>query len=394
MKKEKAKGIVLVVSVLVLTTLLVIGSYLVSSANSESKIAKAQSVATKNYYLAEAGINDMAWKIKNDQSAREAFLQGNLDNSHSISRNNIFGDSNASYQVSAKNTAPAEAWIISTSTYKIGSNYSQRVVKTYVTRATGSTSKWEFSTFAGGRGNQQNGNFRFNGAGIVMTSNGGRIHANQELKVQGAEIVINDGSVTSANVINEVAGGKITLNNSYKQVPTSTVEMLQIGFDSWKNRADQTYSRNQFRNLPNNTTLNGIIYVTGDAEITGKNFTINGVLVSEGKIKITLTGQTLAINNDLIKGGGLLAKDNIEITTSGGFVEINGLIYSSKKIQITSSGTNFVINGSVTGFDAEITASGGSIIVNYTPEKFESVIEPEYNPSSPLIKIDHWEEKY
>ncbi len=396
---EKEKGIVLVISVLILTTLMMVGSYLLSSANSENKISNAQSIATKNYYLAEAGINDMAWKIKNDSATRQAFLLGQLDSSHSISRSNVFDDSNAGYQACAVNTTPAEAWIIATSTYKIGNSYSQRVIKSYITKATGSTNEWGFASFAGGRGSQQNGNFLFNGTGVVLTANGGRIHANQELKVQKAEIIVNDGAITSANVINEVAGGRITLSNSYQEVPTSTVDMLQIDFDSddvnsWKNRATQTYTKDEFKNLPDNTTLNGIIYVSDDAEITEKNFTINGVLVANGDINISFSEKTLTINSDLIYGGGLLSKGNVYITTSQGSALIDGLIYASDNLDITSLGTNFVINGSITGFDAEITASGKSIILNYAPEKFQSVINPIYNPSSPLIKIDHWEEKY
>jgi len=398
---QKREGFVLIISVLILTTLLITGSYLMSIISSENRISQAQSLATKNYYLAETGIGEMIWKIQNDPNARQAFLAGTLGPSNDINKTNVFGDINASYQVAARNTVTAEAWIISTSTYQIGDNLSQRVVKSYITRPTGSGTSWDFTTFAGGRGSQQNGNFTFKGSGVVLTSNGGRLHANQVFKVQGAEIIVNDGAVTSANVIDTVAGGKITLNNSYEDAPTSTVDMLQIDFDSsdpnsWKNRATpgQTYTRNEFRDLPNNTTLNGIIYVTGSAEITGKNFTINGVLVSEDNIQITNAGQTLNINADPIYGGGLLAKNNIQITTAGGTVKVDGLIYSANNLQITSAGTNFTINGSMAGFDATVAASGGSIILNYIPENFQSVINPIYNPLAPLIQIDHWEEEY
>ncbi|MBI3290878.1 pilus assembly PilX N-terminal domain-containing protein [Candidatus Falkowbacteria bacterium] len=398
-KAKNQKGFVLVISVVILTTLLMIGSYLLSLANSEQKIASAQSLATTNYYLAEAGIHDMIWKIQNDQSARDAFLNGTLSSSYDINKSNIFGDSNMGYQVSAISTVNAEAWIIATSTYQIGNNTSQRVVKSYITRPTDSGEEWEFGTFAGGRGSQQNGNFRFNGAGIVLTANGGRLHANQEFKVQGAELIINDGAVTSANVINVVAGGTLTLNNSYQDAPTTTVEMLIIDFDSadsdsWENRATVTYSEDDFEDLPSGTVLSGIIYVNGEAKIIGKNMTINGVLVAEEDLKITLSGQTLQINFDSTYGGGLLSKEDIEITTSGGTVAIDGLVYAADDLDITSSGTNFTIDGSLTAFDAEITASGGSIILNFVPENYEPVIGPIYNPESPLIQIDHWEEQY
>ena len=396
---KNTKGFVLVMSTLIMASLLVIGAYLLATADSESKIANVQSLATKNYYLAETGINDMLWKIQNDSNARTAFLNGTLSATHDINKTNVFDDPNASYQVAARNTVHAEAWIIATSTYQIGENVSQRVVKSYISKATGSGNEWEYATFAGGRGSQQNGNFRFTGSGIVLNSTGGRLHANQEFKVQGAQIVVNDGSVTSSNVINVVAGGSITLNNSYQEAPTSTVDMLQIDINSddpnsWKNRATVTYTKNQFKNLSNNTTLNGIIYVTGDAEIIGKNMTINGVLVAEGEIKITLSGNTLTVNADETYGGGLLSREDVDITTSGGFVNINGLIYAGDDLEITSSGTEFNINGSMAGFDANITASGGAIELNYVPENFQQVIDPIFNPNGTLIQIDHWEEQY
>ena len=161
---HRPKGFVLIVSVLILTTLLMAGSYLMSVSTSESKIAKIQSLTSINYYLAETGINDMIWKIQNDSASGQAFLNGTLSQSNDISKNNVFGDSNASYQVTARNTVTGEAWITATSTYHVGNTISQRVVKSYISQATGSQTEWPFSTFAGGRGAGQNGNFTFPGS--------------------------------------------------------------------------------------------------------------------------------------------------------------------------------------------------------------------------------------
>lgn len=397
---NKKEGFVLVVSVLVLTTLLIVGTYLIASSDSENKISNAQNLATKNYYLAEAGINEMIWKIQNDPATGTAFTDGTLSFSHDISRVNVFGDSNASYIVAARNTVTSEAWITSTSTYQIGNHTSQRVIKAYVVRATGSNAEWEFGSFAGGRGSQQNGNFRFNGSGTALIANGARLHANQEFKVSKVEIIINDGGVSSSDVINEVAGGQITLNNSYQEAPTSTVGMLIIDFDSadpnsWFNRKTDLYTEDDFEDLPSGTILDGIIYVIGEAEIENKNFTINGVLVASEKIEIETDGHTVIVNAHETYGGGLLAKDDIEIDVKDGTITINGLIYAADDLDITSNGTAFTINGSMTGFDAEVTVTGGTpITLNYVPENFQAVIDPNNNPSSPLIQIDHWEEQY
>ncbi len=397
---NKQEGFVLITSVMILMAMLLVGSYLISSSDSENKISQAQTVATRDYYLAETGINEMLWKIQNNPTTKNNFLAGTLSESDSITRNNVLGDSRASYNVAAINTTSSEAWIIATATYQLADHVSQRVVKSYISKATNNyTNPWPFSTFSGGRGGQQNGNFNFTGSGVVLILNGGRLHANQVLKVQKAEIQINDGVVSSSNVINETAGGKITLNNSYRSVPTSTVDMLQIDFDSsdpnsWKSRATAVYSTSQFNSLPNNTTLNGIIFVNGNASVVGKNMTINGVLVTSGSFSLTEAGQNFTVNFDPAYGGGILSKGNLFVTTSGGTILLNGLIYSGNNLNFTSSGTNFIINGAIAGFDSNITASGGAITLNYTPANIAPVTDPTYNPNAPLIVITHWEEEY
>ncbi len=396
---KNKRGFILVTTILIMALMLLTAVYVVNFTVTEMKISTSQAVASKTYYLAEAGVNELIWKIQNDSATGQAFLDGTLNSSNNIVRNGVFGDSKASYQVTAINTVPAEAWIIATSTYQIAGKTSRRVVKYYISQATGSGDSWEYTIFAGGRGSEQNGNFTFTGSGLVLISNGGRLHANQNLKVQGAEVRINDGVVSASNNILVVAGGLLTLNNSYQSAPTTTIDMLAIDFNSasptsWKNRATVTYTKTQFKNLPNNTVLNGIIYVTGEAEIIGKNMTINGVLVAEEEIKIVNSGQTFTVNADSTYGGGLLAKEEIDINTSGGAVTVNGLIYAGDDLEIVSSGTNFVINGSMTGFDAKITASGGAITLNHAPENFEKVIDPINNTNPPVIQIDHWEEQY
>lgn len=397
-KLKSESGFILVTTILVMALMMLTAIYAVNFTVTELKISTSQSVASKTYYLAEAGVNELIWKIQNDTATGQDFLNGTLDASNDIIRTNVFGDNNATYQVSAINTVPAEAWIIATSTYNIAGHTSRRVVKYYISQATGTGTNWNYSIFAGGKGSQQNGNFTFTGSGLVLVANGGRLHANQDLKVQGSEIVVNDGVVSASNNILTVSGGILTLNNSSQSAPTSTIDVLPIDFDSasatsWKNRATTVYTKDQFKNLPNNTTLNGIIYVNGDAEIIGKNMTINGVLVAN-EIKITLSGKTFKVNPDPTYGGGLLSKGDLKITTSGGTVTVGGLIYSSDDLEISSSGTTFVINGGIAGFDAQVNSSGGAITLNYVPENFQKVVDPSYNTNPPVIQIDHWEEQY
>lgn len=396
---KSSDGFILITSLLVMSLLLLLALYAVNFTITETKISDSRAVAVKTYYLAESGVNEMIWKIQNDFTTGQAFLNGTLSPANGISRSDVFGDANATYQVAAVNTVPAEAWVIATSTYQIDGRYSQRVVKYYISQATGNGANWEYGIFAGGRGSQQNGNFTFTGSGVVLIANGGRLHANQVFKIQGVEIVVNDGAVTASNGIHTVSGGQLTLNNSYQESPTSTIDVLPIDFDStdpnsWKNRATVTYTSSQFNNLPDNAILSGIIYVTGDAEITNKNITVNGVLVAEGKIEIDSTNKNITVNADPIYGGGLLSKEDVDIETNGGAVTINGLIYAGDDLEINSANTNFTINGGLTGFDAGVSASGQPITLNYVPENFQPVVDPLNNLEPPVIQIDHWEEQY
>jgi hypothetical protein len=398
LKQQPRKGFVLIMSILMLTSLLVSGTYLISVANSENKISQAVLVASKNYYLAETGINEMMWKIQNDTATKNAFIAGTLDEDSSITRNNVFGDSNASYQVSARNTVPAEAWIIATSSFNINNAISQRVIKTYISQPHGTT-PWTYSSFSGGQGTQENGNMVFTGSGKVFKITGGNLHSNQIFKIQGCEIEAVNAALTSSNRIDVIGGGQLTLTNSTTQYPVSMKNMLQIDFDSvspnsWKNRATLKFSEAQFNALPNNTLLAGIIYVDGNANITNKNFYLIGVLVASGNINIDNTNKNFILAAGTYVGGGLLAKNNLGISTNNGSFNATGMLYSAKSFSIYNNNTNFNINGSITAYDVGISGIGTTIDLVFNPNSYVNVIDPINNPVGPVIQISHWEEQY
>jgi len=60
------KGFVLATSVLIMGLLLLLATYVVSFTITEFKISNSQATATKTYYLAESGIAEAIWRIKND----------------------------------------------------------------------------------------------------------------------------------------------------------------------------------------------------------------------------------------------------------------------------------------------------------------------------------------
>lgn len=64
--QQKEKGMVIIIVSLTLGILLLLAAYFLSFTLTESRISKSQEVATKTYYLAEAGINEAIWKLKYD----------------------------------------------------------------------------------------------------------------------------------------------------------------------------------------------------------------------------------------------------------------------------------------------------------------------------------------
>ena len=63
----KEKGVIIIITFLTLGILLTLGAYFLSTSLAGSRISKSQETATRTYYLAEAGVNEAIWKLKNDE---------------------------------------------------------------------------------------------------------------------------------------------------------------------------------------------------------------------------------------------------------------------------------------------------------------------------------------
>src|SRR3989344_7367764 len=75
MKNFGQKCVIVVIAFLALGILLLLSSYLLSFTTVESKTAASQGVSVKTYYLAEAGIQEAIWKLKNDPTWRDNFME-------------------------------------------------------------------------------------------------------------------------------------------------------------------------------------------------------------------------------------------------------------------------------------------------------------------------------
>ncbi len=410
---NQPSGFILVTTILVMSLLLIIGLFVVRFTTTEIKIADSQAVSTKNYHLAEAGINEMLWKIQNDPTTNFNFINGTLGASDGIDRDQAFGDARAHYYVSVRSIDSANAEIIATSTYAIGNAQSQRVVKASIFKATGSPVEWPHGFFAGGIPDATNPNYGdiiYNGNNRSMTINGGRIHANDQLQISGnnTTVTLNGGAMTAHTSITTsgMNSSFTTTNGGYQESPTSTVAMPQIDFSStaatsWKNRATATYTYTQLKNLLGNNanlTLNGIIYVsntTGDT-INGNNstLTVNGTLVIDRSFKFGGNNSRLTINEHATYGSGLLVNGDTELIGNDNVYDIDGVMYSSRKLYVGGNNTSYTINGGIVCSWAELQHNNASFTLNYNASSTYTSLEPSLNTSSPIIQINHWEEKY
>ncbi|MBI5734161.1 MAG: hypothetical protein HY973_04450 [Candidatus Kerfeldbacteria bacterium] len=392
-------GFILVVVSVITASLLLLANYLLSQSISETRISKSENAASKSYYLAEAGVNEAIFKLKNDNTWKTKFLAGTLNND-TASRSQVF-DNYGNYTISATSVSPALADITVTANYQIGSKTAKRIIKTRFARATNPANTWSQSLFAGGSGGNENGNVTIE---RNCTANGGTIHANQTVKVKSnATLTVNDAMVNASNNIIINSGASLILNNSTQSEGVATIGIPIVDFDSssptsLKNRANQTYTENSFKNLPSGTTLNGITFVTGKAEWIKKTLTINGILAASDDIKIQLeAGQTLTVNSNTTTGSGIFGKDDITIELKNTSLTVNGLIYASKELKVEHDGTpTFSVTGGVIAWHLLIEGDdGGTCTITYNDELASRPLDPVYNGNeSPIIKVNHWEEQY
>ncbi len=397
---KNPKGFIVIAVSVVITALLFISGYLVEQSFSESRIAKSENSATKAYYIAESGVNEAIYLLKNNPTWRLGFLSGTLNN-EIYSRNNVF-DNNGSYSISATSIASGLVDITVTGYFSIGNEQSQRVIKTRLARATGTGLNWSQSFYAGGQGAQQNGNLTIE---RNCTINGGKIHANQLVKVTSkSTLTVNNAQVSASNNIIVNNQSTLVLNNSTQSEGTSIIALPQVDIDSpsptsLKNRANQTYTSTAFSALPSGTVLNGITFVTGNANWNNKNITINGILAASGNITVNLSsGNSFLINVNGGTGSGLISKSGIYLNLNSGNFTANGLLYTPAAISVNFNDTNpiFDLTGGLIGW--HVTFSGndnGTCVITYNQDVLSTPLDPVYNGNeSPIIEVNHWEEQY
>lgn len=414
------KGVVLILASMTLGILLLLSTYFLRFSLTETKISQNQIVAAKTYYLAEAGVNEAIWKLKNDSTWKDNFETnpGCETWSASFTREGIlFPD--ASYQVSIENLSCARGQIFATSTFSLAdTKTAQRVIKTKVFKSLGSLTG-NGAVFSGG--NSENINISASNINIydgnLLGNNNVNINWWSEVNVYddpATEIV--EGKILANNNLN-ISASSITNATSFcaKNVclgdcldegcPPSTIDMPMVDFDSedensYKNKAQAAqdsgfcsvlcdgvecetkcvFTSNEFEdllwNIGKDSTLtlnNDITYVTGSIDIKGgRRLIINGVLIADSTINIgerycwSRQGEKdcgfnqITINDPGVDiSSGLLTKNKLNFGPYSSIqsIEVVGLIYANDEIRIVSLPYTFNLTGGILGRKVSITSA-------------------------------------
>ena len=337
----KNRGTVLIVAFMIMGVLILLGVYFLSFTLTESKISKSQEMATKTYYLAETGINEAIWKLKNDNTTADGdaawasdFVDKNKnpypDGSYwsaTFLRNDLGG----SYTVTIQNSECAKGLIIATSIIDLGGGkFSQRVVKTtaYKTLASPIDAPFYSGTPSGETDiksttlNIYSGDIFVNNnlviKGLSNVTVGDKVLAVQHIDVHSGSN-LNSVARCASNVCNTTSTCECVVYPEKFQectpnsCPPFKANMPAIDFDSDEPNSYLSQAKNndcsairtdgktncyftseEFGNLlwqdliaNRVTNLSGVIYVDGDIDLKGGvRVSVNGILVAGRYIKV------------------------------------------------------------------------------------------------------------
>ena len=396
----KTNGMILVLALVIMGVILVLVAYFLQFIVTDYKIAKSQAVATKTYYLAEAGLNEALWKIKNDPTWNTSF-KTNPNWQATISRNNVF-QNGYNYDVGVKNSSMADGLVVATATIQIGNNISQRVVKTKVFQAQGQSATSGVAIFA-------DHDINFSGA-VVNLNDGGGLFANYDIilslfstaNINGNSGAYHNITVNWGSQLNTAQKNAINYPPQPDRIDMAQIDIDSQNPDSLKNQATTVYTSNQFNQLLNNqpnANLVGTIYVSGNITLPrGTNLTINGALIAEGNISVGeslmpfwKSSPSLTINDTGSGPAGLISKRAITLGSYAGPINIDGLIYANDNFN-TSSGNSLNLDGGIIARDVSFSSLWQTFNINYNHGLINRTLGlPD---TAPIISVDHWEEEY
>lgn len=379
--------------------LLALGTFFLDSASTDLKVGVSHAKSFQAYYLAEAGVAYLVREIQNDTSLTNGFISGSLTQAQtSRERNNVFstGDGFTAYAISL---VPGEATIFAAAKTSAGNALITRRTQTRIARAVGSAIT-DYAGFVGGNGEDMQ-------LRLSVDFIGGIIYAQDDIDASNAaQITMRGGNVWAHDEIKVRGGATLTVTQGQTKTDIQNLPMPAVDFDSsnptsWRSQATSRLTTSQFNNLPNNTVLNGIIFIEGSPSYLRKNITVNGLLVINGSFEIEKP--SLLVINESPTGGpsGLLVKSSLEFENSA---DIKGIVYAGNYLEIeyddndTADPLVVHIKGGLIGrrfiFNRDISGGQSDVQITHDNELISRVLRQDFNLTSPLLDIGHWEENY
>ncbi len=448
---ETSSGSALILAILVLGLMVFLATYFISFSLTGVAMANSQKYASQTYYLADAGIQEAIFKLKNDPAWISAFetLPTVADpncSSWAIAPYQRTGGifSNGSYQITINNLGCAKAEIVSMAFMDISaSKIAKRIIKVKVSKAMGNPIA-EYGIFTGG----SSGNVNITLTNPLSVHNG-NILVQNDLQVKTLSRVFIDEKALVGNQVQ--VDGSSQLNststcsanmcqskcNPTTQCPITDISMPPIDFDSENSgsflsqanigncsllRSDGkincVFTASEFEkvlwdNYPTIVFPTGTVaYVLGDVNIrAGQDLTIIGVLAVDRDINLGQNNcwfrsdppffrcgfskvKVLRPNNNL--ASGLFAKRKF---STGGFfgtgsqsLFVYGLVYSGDQMTISSALAPITIYGGVVARKIDFS----SIWQPFDIYLDSDVIIDSFGVTSysPVLIVDHWEEEY
>jgi len=406
-------GFALIAIILILGVLLLAGMAFFTLTSLERQISLSQESAFETYYLAEAGINEVIYKLRNDSDWREEFEQGTVD--RSLSRESVLA-SDSSYEANIVATEPGKADIVATGKLSRQNTIAQRVVKTKAVRAVNPSPLAGVATYS-----DVDTNVDLSFVNVI----GGNMFANDDLDLFAWSRADIDGAAQAATQIHLYAWSDLNPTEGCRanNCPVSGcspcnsapdhISLPMLDFDSsdpnsYKSRAGAIYTEAQFKTLLNNNNplvLNSdVTYVTGDVRIKrGHSLILNGILAADGSIIYGDTGGSLLrpihleINHIAGKGSGLIAKGSVEILARpfSGDINLKAVLYAVDRVRIQNLSFNgdFNLEGAMIGREIDFLNFWGNSNITYNDEILNKTL---FGPptDSPVVTIEHWEEEY
>lgn len=404
------KGSALIIVILLMGVLLSLSLYFLSFSLIEKRISDSQFKGLETYHLAEAGIEEMVWLLKNNETYKNNF-ETTPDWEFSFSRDNPFGPGSGSYEVSIQNTGLAQGNITSTGTKEtIAGNLSQRVVKTKVYKAIASSSDIEEMGILGGHDVEI-----FLSKVNVSSSS---LQANHDVTVSGFGSELNvDYDLIALNDYDKSFGASVNVGgeilDSDSDPPPEELKMPSVSFDdpedpnSYKAQADIIYTEDEFEDLIDNASGGSLVldsditYIEGEIKIDRDvDLVVNGLLVANGDMTfgdfcflLFCCGKVdLTVNHESGKPSGLIANGDITFDYCLKSSDLNGVVYATKDFIFTDFSDQVTITGAIFAREVGVFSVWQDLEIIYGAEEVQDSLSP--TEFSPVVTVEHWEEEY